>query len=196
MYTATAGVDPLTDLTRRGLRYLAASVAIVTLAWQGRRLAMVATAVDGLSLAPPALLICVNRGASLAAPLLQGAGFCINLLGLSHRTLPVQCSSPNQGEERFATGRWTTTPCGQPWLDDAAARFLCANDRQIEYGTHMIVIGRVREVAITEKSEPLVYAQGAYHGLQPLPGNGGQSVEVINRKHLRETVQGKQESDF
>ena len=165
MDTATADVDPLTDLTRRGLRYLAASVAVVTLAWQGRRFAMVATAVDGLSLAPPAMLICVNRSASLAAPLLQGAGFCISLLGRTHRALPIQCSSPNQREQRFETGRWTTTACGQPRLEDAAASFLCANERQVEYGTHLIVIGRVRDVVIAGTGEPLVYAHGAYHAL-------------------------------
>jgi flavin reductase (DIM6/NTAB) family NADH-FMN oxidoreductase RutF len=168
MSAAPAVPDPLADLTRQGLRQLARSVSVITLAWEGRRLAMAATAVEGLSLDPPAMLICVNRSASLAAPLLAGAGFCINLLGLSHRALPAQCSSPNQGEARFETGRWTTTPCGQPRLGDAAASFLCANERQVEYGTHLIVIGRVREVTIAEGSEPLVYAHGAYHGLRDI----------------------------
>lgn len=168
MSGAAAGLDPLADLTRRGLRHLASSVAIVTLAWEGRRFAMAATAVDGLSLAPPAMLVCVNRNASLAGPLIRGADFCINLLGSSHIALPAQCSSPKQGEERFATGRWTMTACGLPRLDDAAASFLCANDRHIEYGTHLIAIGRVRDVAIAPDSAPLVYAHGAYHGLRRL----------------------------
>lgn len=167
--------DPLADLTRRGLRHLVRSVSIVTLSWEGRRFAMAATAVDGLSLDPPAMLICVNRSASLAAPLLRGAAFCINLLGLSHLALPGQCSSPKQGEERFEHGHWTNTACGVPWLEDAAARFLCANERQIEYGTHLLVIGRVRAVDVAEESEPLVYAHGAYHTIHRLPAAGGDS---------------------
>lgn len=161
-------IDALSDLTRRGLRHLAKSVSVITLSWKGHRFAMAATAVEGLSLDPPSMLICVNRTAFLAMPLSQGADFCINLLGPRHLDLPAQCSSPHQGEERFTTGDWTPSACGLPQLDDAKASFLCANERHIEYGTQVVVIGRVRNVSIAAEVEPLVYADAGYHGLLPV----------------------------
>lgn len=129
---------------------------------------MAATAVEGLSLEPPSLLICVNRSASLALPLARGADFCVNLLGLSHHALPARCSSPNRGEERFTAGEWSETDCGLPRLADAPVSFLCGYERHIEYGTHLVVIGRIREVAITGPVEPLVHADGDYHRLERL----------------------------
>ena len=64
---------------REGLRRLAKAVVVITCQHGGERFAMTATAVSELSMDPPSLLICVNRSASLHAPLSAKAA-CLSVL--------------------------------------------------------------------------------------------------------------------
>src|ERR1700750_2798870 len=100
-------LEELRQATRIALRRVTKTVSVITTRWNDRRMAMAATAVEGLSLDPPSMLICINRTASLATPLQEGATFAINLLGAGHHELTRRCSAPWQGEERFAVGKWS-----------------------------------------------------------------------------------------
>lgn len=147
---------------REALRRLAKAVVVITCRHEGQRYAMAATAVSELSMDPPSLLICVNRTASLHAPLSTGADFCVNILHSSHETISAACSGKLKGEARFEQGRWATSEIGLPYLEDAQASFVCRNDRQVEYGTHGIFIGQVVEVMNHGPVDPLVYVDGRY----------------------------------
>jgi flavin reductase (DIM6/NTAB) family NADH-FMN oxidoreductase RutF len=160
--TRSDNLEEVSSRTRLALRRLAGSVALISARWLNRRYAMIATAVDGLSLDPPSLLVCVNKAASLAEPLRCGAAFAVNLLGSNHREISALCASA-QGEGRFAAGEWAEAPCGTPILRDAQATFLCTPDVTTPYGTHNIVIGRVRGVEINGSIDPLIYVDGNYH---------------------------------
>src|ERR1044072_3155873 len=89
---------------REGLRRLAKAVVVITCQHEGARFAMTATAVSELSMDPPSLLICVNRSASLHAPLAAKAGFCVNVLHHSHTDISALCSGKEKREARFAPG--------------------------------------------------------------------------------------------
>ena len=160
----TDDLEELRQTTRTALRRLAKTVSVITTCWEGQRMAMAATAVEGLSLDPPSMLICVNKTASLAAPLLEGAAFAINLLGADHHELPGRCSAPWQGEERFAIGDWNEWG-GVPVLEDSQATFLCVPDAVHPYGSHHIVIGRVLRVRSCETVSPMVFADGKFHAI-------------------------------
>jgi flavin reductase (DIM6/NTAB) family NADH-FMN oxidoreductase RutF len=147
---------------REGLRRLAKAVVVITARHDGVRFAMTATAVSELSMEPPSLLICVNRTASLHAPLAARAGFCVNILHRSHTDISTLCSGKEKGEARFALGRWEDDATGIPYLADAQASFLCRHERGMEYGTHCIVIGLVEKVLIHGSVDPLVYVDGTY----------------------------------
>lgn len=152
---------------REGLRRLAKAVVVITCRHEGQRYAMAATAVSELSMDPPSLLICVNRTASLYAPLAAGADFCVNILHSDHSEISSVCSGREKGEARFAVGDWAAADDGCPVLADAQASFFCRNDRAFDYGTHHVVIGRVEEVAINGEVSPLIYADGRYGRLEP-----------------------------
>lgn len=159
-------IESLKDLTKLALRRLAKTVAVITTSWQGSRMAMTATAVEGLSLDPPSMLVCVNQSASLSAPLAGNAKFAINLLGSTHSRLPARCSAPWKGEDRFAEGEWHMRDADVPVLSDAQATFLCSPDRLVPYGTHLIVVGKIESVWVPEPLDPLIYADGALHLLE------------------------------
>jgi flavin reductase (DIM6/NTAB) family NADH-FMN oxidoreductase RutF len=147
---------------REGLRRLAKAVVVITCQHGGTRYAMTATAVSELSMEPPSLLICVNRSASLHAPLAARAGFCVNILHRDHADISALCSGKEKGEARFALGRWHADASGIPYLADAQASFLCRHEQSHEYGTHRIVIGLVEKVLIHGNVDPLVYVDGTY----------------------------------
>jgi flavin reductase (DIM6/NTAB) family NADH-FMN oxidoreductase RutF len=152
---------------RQALRRLAKAVVVITCRHEGQRFAMAATAVSELSMDPPSLLICVNRTASLYAPLAAGADFCVNILHSSHETISAACSGKLKGEARFEQGRWATSELGLPYLEDAQASFVCRNDRQVDYGTHGIFIGQVVELMHHGAVDPLVYVDGRYTVARP-----------------------------
>ena len=159
---ASTNAETLPLRMRDGLRRLAKAVVVITCEHDGTRFAMAATAVSELSMEPPSLLICVNRTASLYAPLSSGANFAVNILHSSHETVSAACSGKLKGQARFEQGRWARSSLGPPYLEDAQASFVCRNDRQVDYGTHGIFIGGVVDVLCHGAVDPLIYVDGRY----------------------------------
>lgn len=158
-------MDEVAIQTKAALRRLAKSVAVITAQWEGRRWAMAATAVEGLSLEPPSMLVCVARTASLAAPLAAGMPFAINLLGSDHAEISARGAAPWRGEERFALGRWAGEADEPPILLDAQASFRCVTASVTEFGTHLIVVGAVQSVRTAGEVDPLIYVDGSYRAI-------------------------------
>ncbi len=154
--------EPVAEALRAALRGLARSVAVITCRHDGLRHAMAATAVSELSLDPPAMLVCVNRDASIHAPLAAGADFCINILHASQAEISARCGGQARGEARFDVGAWRDGAGDAPALEDAQARFACRNGGAMNYGTHAIFIGEVIEAFGRPSVDPLVYVDGRY----------------------------------
>ena len=154
-------VDLLPDF-KQAMRRLAATVTIITAAHEGRRYGMAATAVNSVTAAPPTLLICVNQGASIHAPLLASGRFGVNLLGHEHESLVPPFSGKAAGEERFAHGRWTEGWGGLPALADAQAALLCRVVSTFACGSHTVVVGEVEAIHIDGQPRPLIYQDGAF----------------------------------
>src|SRR5690606_15060056 len=77
--------EELLHAFRSAMRHVAATVYAVTTGHSGGRYGILATAVSSLSFDPPSLLVCINRSASLHAPLASAEIFCVNVLGLGNR---------------------------------------------------------------------------------------------------------------
>ncbi len=159
-----AGLDVL--LTR-AMRGLAKSVVLISTAdGSGQRHVMVATAVTPISMAPPSMLMCVNRNVSSYPTLLSGSDFCVNILRTDHLALAQHCSSTEKGEARFRKGAWALDVSGTPYLTDALAAVICCQDKRVPYGSHDVFMGRVRDVHVNGGADPLVYVDGTYTSLQ------------------------------
>ena len=157
-----AGNAEIATALRTGLRGLAKAVTVITCCHRSTRYAMTATAVNELSLDPPSMLICVNKSASLFAPLADGAHFCINILQASQAEISALCSGKARGEARFALGSWRNASLGPPYLQEAQSSFVCRNVSTLEFGTHGIFVGQVEQVYVRERNDPLVYMDGRY----------------------------------
>lgn len=159
---------------RDAMRRLAGTVTVVTVANGRDRHGTTATAVTSLSMDPPSLLVCFNRDSRLHALLSAAGSFCVNVMHTDNAEVPLVFASPLPSEERFAGGDWRTHQNGTPYLADAQSSILCAKERQVDYGSHSIFIGRVMWVANRADIAPLIYVNGDYVRVATLPsaGNG------------------------
>lgn len=151
---------------RAGMRRLAASVCVITAVdSSGQRQAMTATSVTSVSDAPASLLACINCQSSLHSILAVGGTFAVNVLSAHQADISALCASGQAGENRFSIGDWESAH-GLPWLRDAQAVFFCDSAAQMTHGTHLILVGNVREVRVQSTPvNPLLYADGQYRQL-------------------------------
>ncbi len=159
---------------KAGMRHLAGHVCLVTtLAGDGRRAGITATAVCSVSADPPTLLFCVNRNSG-SYPILRAAGvFAVNVLATEDRALAMRFAGPLGGEARFEVGDWIRLHTGAPVLASALASFDCHLTQAVEVGTHDIFFGEIEAAQVAHsRRRPLLYAHGSYGHFADLEGGG------------------------
>jgi len=159
---SVAAVDAIGDLFRQSMRRLASAVSIVACESDGEWFGLSATSVTSLSMEPPSLLVCLNRSASLTPMLHQDKPFSVNLLDRRHQNVSNAFGSSSLRAKRFRDGGWQLSARGVPVMAEAIASIECDVGKLVEYGSHIIVIGEVRQVRIGEGVDPLIYCNGKY----------------------------------
>jgi flavin reductase (DIM6/NTAB) family NADH-FMN oxidoreductase RutF len=152
------------DSFRGAMRELGGGVSVITVGIGTDRSGMTATSVSALSLDPPTLIVCVNKGSSTWPLLLRYRSFGVNVLHAGHRDVAERFAGRNgaKGEERYGEDRWVTVETGASLLDDALVALDCELDEAIDRHSHAIVIGRVRAIRFGVAEEALVYWRGRY----------------------------------
>lgn len=159
--------EELLDAFRTAMRHVAATVYAVTTGHGGGRYGILATAVSSLSFEPPSLLVCVNRSASLHAPLASAEVFCVNVLGLGNRDVAEHFMLPPP-TDRFAVGDWEEAH-GVPVLTTAQSSFICRRAHCHEFGTHSIFIGELIAAKHRADAAPLTYYDRHYIDISEAP---------------------------
>lgn len=147
---------------RSAMRRLAASVGIVVAMGDNGPVGIAATSVTSLTVDPPAVLICVNRAASLHAHLDPTTPLSVNLLAHSQQDVSAAFGGGLPHDQRFTIGDWREGANGLPSLVGAQANLNCVIDAMLAYGTHSIVIARVLGVTLSGDVDPLIYQDGKY----------------------------------
>jgi flavin reductase (DIM6/NTAB) family NADH-FMN oxidoreductase RutF len=152
---------------KRGMRFLAGAVTIITTAWEGRRYGLTATAVCSLSVEPPTLIACVNRDASAHNPIVQSRRFCVNVVKNADMEI-ARCFSSRAAadiERRFALGDWAELATGAPCLSNSLASFDCALLERHEMRSHSMFVGMVEAAAVKPDGDALLYLNGQFRTL-------------------------------
>lgn len=154
------------DRFRAGMRRLSGAVSIVTTRGRnGERRGITVTSVCSLSVAPPSLLVSVQRDTGVGRLALESGVFCVNLLARQHQEVAETFAGRKGlvGGDRFKVGLWTEHAPGAPRLAGAIACFDCTLDRSVEVATHVILIGTVAETILgPHGASPLVYVDGGF----------------------------------
>ena len=149
---------------RNAMRQLTGGVSVIT-AGRGRDISgMTVTSVSSLSVDPPSLIVSLNRESS-SWPLVKRYGFFgVNILTSDQIDIAERFTGKGglKGADRFAGARWTTRASGVPLLADALAAIDCEVEDVVERHSHVIVIGRVLDVAVSARTASLAYWQGRY----------------------------------
>jgi flavin reductase len=159
--------DVMLDAFRTAMRHVAATVYAVTTGHGGGRYGILATAVSSLSFEPPSLLVCVNRSASLHAPLASADVFCVNVLGLGNRNVAEHFMKPYP-TDRFSVGEWEESH-GVPVLASAQSSLVCRRVHCHEFGTHSIFIGELVAAHHRKDATPLTYYDRHYIDISEAP---------------------------
>lgn len=108
-----------------------------------------------VSLDPPLALFCLEKTARAAKPFLAAERFGFSVLSAAQRPISDRfAASPEAGPEDFEL--WE----GAPILPGALAAMVCAPHDVIGGGDHLILLGRVLQVAHRREGDPLIYFGG------------------------------------
>jgi flavin reductase ActVB len=154
---------------RAALRRLAAGVTVVTTRdAEGRPAGMTASAVTAASLAPPLVLVCVDRTATVHPALFAHGWFAVNLLRAEQA--PLSRRFAVSGGDKFAGVAHREGRARLPVLEEALAALECRVVAAHAAGDHTIFVGEVEGARVAEGA-PLVYCDGAYHRLDSSGGS-------------------------
>jgi flavin reductase (DIM6/NTAB) family NADH-FMN oxidoreductase RutF len=156
-----AGVTP--DQFRSTLAAYATGVTVVTAIGPHGPSGATANAVTSLSLDPPMMLACLDRGSRTLTSVREQGRFGVNALAAGQEELARRFSGKNPEPEKWESIDWSERQ-GLPLIVGALIWVACELRDLIDGGDHLILTGNVIE-ADSRDGEPLLFHRGAYRDL-------------------------------
>jgi flavin reductase (DIM6/NTAB) family NADH-FMN oxidoreductase RutF len=152
---------------RLAMREFASGVALISAVHGDKKSGCTATSLCSLSLEPPSLIVCIERGSATLAVIGSASAFGVSIVGAEHEALADRFAGRTglKGAARFAGADWMTLATGAPLLTDALASMDCRVEEILERHTHAIVIGRILAVRRNADGPALLHWRGRF---QPL----------------------------
>ena len=145
---------------RRAMGYFCTGVTVITTRDDaGRPFGLTANAVTSVSLAPPLLLVCVDRKAESHVHFFTSKVFVVNVLSEEQEDLSRRFAV--SGGDKFTDVACHPGRLGAPVLDGTLAHLECRIVETHEGGDHVIHIGEV-EHAEVHSGRPLLFFLGKY----------------------------------
>jgi len=156
----------LSDKFRSSMRSAPGGIALIAARdGQGRNHGMAVTSAVSLSMAPPAMMVAVNKSASISPVIDETGRFSLNWVSEAHLEVLECFSRSDRRAQRFAGQDWTVSDCGLPVLSGALSVHLCTVAAAHGYGTHTVFFGRVDDVVLPGRDAaevlPPVWLNGA-----------------------------------
>lgn len=149
------------------MRRVASSVTVVTTDGTEGRHGATVSAFSSVSADPPTVLVCL-RGDSRIAQAVKGNGrFCVNVMDQTTAEVANRFAGMHDADisDRFS-GIACEGDVGEPPRLAGATSFFCDIDQTVMAGSHLIVLGKVKQVHMGTAA-PLAYLDGAYHRVVP-----------------------------
>ncbi len=148
----------------KAMRKLVLPVSIVSTLKDGNKFAITVSSVTSVSIDPPSLLVCINRGSSFAGALEEDWPLNINFLNPKQKSIASICSSKEKVNERFSNDQWSSDHNGIPYLGQSESVAFCKVASIVNHQTHLIVIAEVQEIIVAgrDRPNPLLYCNGDY----------------------------------
>jgi flavin reductase (DIM6/NTAB) family NADH-FMN oxidoreductase RutF len=151
---------------RNVMSHFATGVTVVTTKNKsGMPFGLTANALTSLSLNPPLLLVCIDKGAQCYSCFEESGVFGVNVLSEEQEELSRHFAT--KGGEKFKGLNWHMGEYGVPNLDGAMGHIQCKVVGNHEGGDHTIFVGEILSATATG-DRPLLFFKGEYRRF-PLP---------------------------
>lgn len=151
---------------RRALSRFASGVTVVTTTdAAGKFYGITVSAFCSVSLAPPLVLVCIERTTGSHHALAASERFVVNILRENQQNLSNHFASPS--DDKFASIEYHLGIEQIPVLTGALASLECRLQYSYEGGDHTIYVGEI-ENAIVDDGSPLLYFHGKYREIEDL----------------------------
>lgn len=155
---------------RNAMGFRAAGVTVVTARDRdGEPRGLTATAVCSVSLAPPLILVCIDRQAECYRAFLESEAFAVNLLREDQE--PLSRHFARKGARKFEGIPHRPGITGSPILAGVLAHVECRVQARYPGGDHTILLGEVVGSGVAPPEEggsPLLHFRGGYARLAGL----------------------------
>ncbi len=135
-------------------------VTVVTASVPAGPAGLAANAVTSLSLDPPLMLACLDRGSRTLRAVEAAGHFGINVLGTDDEGLARSFGRKIPMAEKWEGVAWSEHQ-GIPRLEAAIVFVACRMRDLLSGGDHVIVTGEVETIS-QRQGEPLVFVDGGY----------------------------------
>src|SRR5262249_18343318 len=152
---------------RDALGCFATGVAVVTtMTSDGAILGTTVSSFNSVSLSPPLVLFSIARSSNSFAAWAEAETYAINILHEHQDKISTRFA-------RALTDKWQgikplVGETGAPLVPGALASFECENYARYDGGDHLIFVGKVRALTITNADDPrpLVFYRGSYQKIE------------------------------
>lgn len=142
----------------------ATGVTIVTARAGERVHGMTVSAFTEVSLDPPLVLVCIGKTSNTQPLIEEGGVFAVNILARGQEALAKRFASKEAEDRRFADLECETGATGAPLVAGSVASLDCRLEAAHESGDHIIYVGEVVGVHVSDR-DPLLFYNRAYCGL-------------------------------
>lgn len=151
------------DEFRNALSRFASGVTVATTVdSDGNPHGITVSAFCSVSLAPPVVLMCIEKITASHDAFAESGVFIVNILRESQRNISEQFAAP--ALDKFEALDFRFGIGGVPVLKDALANIECRLRDKYDGGDHTIYVGDVEAVTVDD-GEPLLYFKGDYKKL-------------------------------
>jgi flavin reductase (DIM6/NTAB) family NADH-FMN oxidoreductase RutF len=157
---------PTPQLLRRAFGTFATGITVIgACSAHGGLVGMTVNSFTSVSLDPPLVLFCPGRS-------IAGFDVYANAVYFSVSILPQESYLISNHFANRGSDKWKTVPhwlgsTGAPLLERALATMECEVVARHEAGDHIIVLGRVLQLDLSDATEPLVFFRSRYRQLDP-----------------------------
>jgi flavin reductase (DIM6/NTAB) family NADH-FMN oxidoreductase RutF len=148
---------------RRALSAYPTGVAVVTSIGPEGPSGATANAVTSLSLDPPMMLACLDRGSRTLTSVRAQGRFGVNALPAGEAELARRFSAKDPAPEKWGGVEWSESE-HLPRLEGALVWVACELRDLIDGGDHLILTGNAIE-ADSREGQPLLFHRGGYRDL-------------------------------
>lgn len=148
---------------RRALGVYPTGVSVVTAIGPNGPSGATANAVSSLSLEPPMMLACLDRGSRTLTSARAAGRFGVNALAAGQEELARRFSGKHPEPSKWEGVEWSESE-GCPRLPEALMWVACELRDLIDGGDHLILTGNVL-AADSREGRPLIFHRGEYRDL-------------------------------